>query len=175
MGALVDALVGGRRFAGRPRWLTETELRLERYQKPHAVDWATGAALLIRADVERAIGDWDESYFLYSEETDYCRRIRDHGYRVWFEPKAVVQHSGAGSGTSPALSSLMAVNRVRYVERHHRRPYAATYRGVVALGEALRARDPVHRRTLGILLRRNRWRELPHATVGTAQPPTADG
>ena len=160
-----DALVGGRRFAGRPKWLTETELRVEEYQTPHAVDWATGAALLISADVERAIGDWDESYFLYSEETDYCRRVRDHGYRVWFEPTAVVQHSGAGSGTSPALSSLMAVNGVRYVERHHRRLFAATYRGVAALREALRARDPVHRRTLGTLLRRDSWRELPRATV----------
>jgi GT2 family glycosyltransferase len=175
LGALGDALVGGRRFAGRPRWLTETELRLERYQKAHAIDWATGAALLIRADVERAIGDWDESYFLYSEETDYCRRIRDHGHRVWFEPKAVVQHSGAGSGTSPTLTSLMAVNRVRYVERHHRRPYAATYRGVVALCEALRARDAVHRRTLWMLLGRDRWRELPRATVVTEKPRMPDG
>ena len=175
LGALVDALVGGRRFAGRPRLLSDTELRLERYQKPHAVDWATGATLLIRAEVEQAIGDWDESYFLYSEETDYCRRIRARGYRVWFEPKAVVQHSGAGSGTSPALSSLMAVNRVRYVERHHRRLYAATYRVVAVLREALRARDPVHRRTLGMLLRRDRWRELPRATVVTAEPRPADG
>jgi GT2 family glycosyltransferase len=164
LGALGDALVGGRRFAGRPGWLTETELRCERYRQPHAVDWATGAALLIRADVERVIGDWDESYFLYSEETDYFRRIRDHGYLVWFEPKAIVQHSGAGSGASPRLRSLMVVNRVRYVERHHSRPYAATYRGVVALCEALRARDDVHRQSLSILLQRHRWRQLPRAT-----------
>ena len=170
LGALGDAVMGGRRFAGRPSWLTETELRLERYRMPHAVDWATGAALLIRADVERTIGDWDESYFLYSEETDYCRRIRHHGYRVWFEPKALVQHSGAGSGTSSALSTLMAVNKVRYVERHHRRPYAAAYRAVVALHEARRARDPAHRRTLGVLLRRDRWHELPRATVVMAEP-----
>jgi GT2 family glycosyltransferase len=174
LGALVDALIGGRRVSGRPRWLTETELQRDRYQTAHAVEWATGAAMLIRADVEQAVGDWDESYFLYSEETDYCRRIRDSGHHVWFEPKAVVEHKGAGSGTSSAQSRLMAVNRVRYVERHHGRLYAATYRWVAALSEALRARDPVHRQTLSTLLRRDRWRELPSATVATPQPHAAD-
>jgi GT2 family glycosyltransferase len=175
LGALGDALVGGRRLTGRPKWLTETELRCERYQQPHAVAWATGAAMLIRAEVERAVGNWDESFFLYSEETDYCRRIRDRGYLVWFEPKAIVQHSGAGSGTSPTLTSLMVVNRVRYVERHHGRLYAATYRGIVALCEALRARGAVHRRSLSMLLRRNRWRQLSCATGVTEELRPAGG
>lgn len=161
LGALGDALVGGRRFARRPKWLTETELRRETYTNPHTVDWATGAAIMIRPDVGIAVGDWDERYFLYSEETDYCRRIRDRGYQVWFEPAARVQHSGGGSGSSSALASLMAVNKVRYIERHRRKPYAVAYRGVIALGEALRARDPAHRQTFAVLLRRSRWRRLP--------------
>jgi len=175
LGALGDALVGGRRLSGRPRVLTETELQRDRYRTAHAVDWATGAAMLIRADVEQTVGDWDETYFLYSEETDYCRRIRDIGYGVWFEPQAVVEHKGGGSGTSPAQTSLMAVNRVRYVERHHGRPYSLTYRWVAALGAALRARDPVQRQTLWMLLRRRRWSELPRATVTPTEPQGAGG
>ncbi|WP_049744739.1 glycosyltransferase family 2 protein [Mycolicibacterium goodii] len=173
-GALVDALVGGRRFPGRPMWLSETNLRLRRYRTGHAVDWATGAAILVRADVDREVGEWDESYFLYSEETDYCHRIRDRGYRVWFQPEAVIHHIGGGSGRSPSLATLQAVNRVRYVERYRSRPYAAAYRGIAALAEALRARDRDHRRTLWTLLRRDRWSALPHATVAVGAAAPAD-
>ena len=41
------------------------------------MDWATGAALLVPAAVAREVGEWNEEFFLYSEETDYFRRIRD--------------------------------------------------------------------------------------------------
>lgn len=173
-GALVDALVGGRRFPGRPMRLGETNLRLRRYRTPHAVDWATGAAILVRVDVDQEVGAWDETYFLYSEETDYCRRIRDRGYRVWFEPQAVVHHIGGGSGRSPALATLQAVNRVRYVERYRNRPYAVAYRAIATLAEALRAYDRDHRCTLWTLMRRNHWSELPHATVTAGNTTSAD-
>ena len=164
LGAAGDALLGGRRFASRPYWLTETNLRESSYKTPHAVDWATGAAMMIRPEVDQAVGDWSEEYFLYSEETDYCRRIRDLGYQIWFEPSAIVQHTGAGSGTSPALQSLLRVNRVRYVSKHRPRPYAAVYRAIAVFSELIRARDPVHRDNLRFLLSRRRWRDLPHAT-----------
>jgi hypothetical protein len=61
------------------------------------------------------------------------------------------------------------VNRVRYVERHHGRPYAALFRAVVVLAEALRSYDAVHLRTLAVILNRKRWQELPQAT----KPPLA--
>ena len=41
------------------------------------MDWATGAALLVPATVAHEVGEWNEEFFLYSEETDYFRRIRD--------------------------------------------------------------------------------------------------
>jgi hypothetical protein len=87
----------------------------------------------------------------------------------------VIHHIGGGSGRSPALASLQAVNRVRYGERYRPRPYAATYRAIAALAEALRAYDPDHRRTLWILLRRDRWRELPRATVTARKNPAVAG
>lgn len=130
------------------------------YFEAHDVDWATGAALLIAAAVVREVGEWNEEFFLYSEETDYFRRIRESGRRVRFEPSAVVKHVGRGSGTSPGLATLMAVNRVRYVERHHGRAYSVLFRAVVALAEGLRSYDATHRRTLAFILNRRRWQEL---------------
>jgi GT2 family glycosyltransferase len=161
--AIGDAFLGGR-LRARPCFLSEIDYRPEHYRDAHDVDWATGAALLVCAAVLREVGNWTEEFFLYSEETDYFRRIRDCGHRIRFEPSAVVKHRRGGSGSSPALITLMAVNRIRYVERHHGRVYSVLFRAVVALAAALRSYDAVHRRALGMILNRQRWPELPHAT-----------
>ncbi|MGY4649576.1 GT2 family glycosyltransferase [Mycobacterium sp. URHB0021] len=158
--AIGDALLGGK-ARWRPGFLSQTDTRLKSYAQVHDVDWATGAAVLIPAATAREVGAWNEEFFLYSEEIDYFRRIRESGRVVRFEPLAVVEHRGQGSGASPALAVLMAVNRVRYVERHHGRAYSVLFRAVAALAEGLRFRDAVHRRTLTFILDRSRWDELP--------------
>lgn len=161
--AIGDAFFGSRLWRRRPAWLSELDYRPSSYEIAHDVDWATGAAVLIPTAVASTVGEWNEKFFLYSEETDYFRRIRQGGRRIRFEPSAVVRHRGGGSGISPALATLMAVNRVRYVETHHGRVYSALFRAVVALAEALRCYDAGHRRTLAVILNRRRWRELPRA------------
>jgi GT2 family glycosyltransferase len=166
--AIGDALLGSK-VRKRPSFSSEIDARPGSYLVAHDVDWATGAALLIRAAVARKVGDWNEEFFLYSEETDYFRRMRESGGRIRFEPSAVVKHRRGGSGTSPSLATLMAVNRIRYVQRHHGRPYTALFRAVVVLAEALRCYNAAHRRTLAFVVNRERWRELPQAT----KPPVA--
>lgn len=174
--SLGDALMG-RRVSRRPAWASEIDYDDEAYAYPHPVDWATGAAVLVRANVAQRLGPWDERFFLYSEETEYFRRARDAGARVWFEPAARMIHRRGGSGAFPELTALMAVNRQRYVELHHGRGYALAFRGTVLLSELLRARDTGHRLAAATLLRRSRWARLPSATrpapVGTACSPGA--
>jgi GT2 family glycosyltransferase len=81
------------------------------------VDWATGAVMLVsRACLDR-VGPWDESYFLYSEETDFCLRARDAGYRVVYEPAARAAHVGGGSGRSHHTHAMQALNQVRLYRR----------------------------------------------------------
>jgi exopolysaccharide biosynthesis WecB/TagA/CpsF family protein len=161
--AVGDALLGSK-IRARPSFSSEFDFRRKSYLEAHDVDWATGAALLVPSTVAREVGNWNEEFFLYSEEIDYFRRIRSSGRRIRFEPSAVVKHRGGGSGRSHALATLKAVNRVRYIERYHARAYSALFRGVVALAEALRSYDPVHRRTLAVILNHQRWQELPQAT-----------
>ena len=48
-----------------------------------------------------AVGPWDESFLLYSEETEYMLRAADQGWSTWYEPAAVVEHHGGESGTRP--------------------------------------------------------------------------
>jgi GT2 family glycosyltransferase len=161
--ALGDALLGGK-VSGRPHWSSETVDDPAAYRDAHPVDWATGAALLVRRDVADAVGPWDPRFFLYSEETDYLRRVRDLGHRVWFEPAAVVRHDQGGSGFSPRLATLMTVNRVRYVRKHHGAAYSVAFHCAVIAHEALRAYDADHRASLHTLLDPPSWRRLPRAT-----------
>ena len=152
--AVGDGLLGNR-LSGRPGWLSEIVREESAYDSRHSVDWATGAALLISAACDRSVGQWDERFFLYSEETDYAARARAAGFRVEYLPTAIARHRGGGSGQSHALTALMAVNRVRYREKLGN--HARAYRAAVALAEAMRSRDPGHRRALQTVLRRSRW------------------
>ncbi len=159
--AFGDAVLGP---LPRPAWLTEWVRAASAYECAHAVAWATGAALLVSADAAAEVGEWDERFFLYSEETDYCRRMREAGYRVQFTPDAVVRHRLGGSGSSAQLDALLAVNRVRYMRKHAPRR-AGLYRAAMTLGAALRApRSASHRTCLTYLRDERRWDELPGAT-----------
>jgi exopolysaccharide biosynthesis WecB/TagA/CpsF family protein len=160
--ALGDALVGCR-FPDRPGWLAGTDYNPESYAHPHTVHWATGAALMVRRSLADSLA-WDESYFLYSEEVDYFRGLRTMGETVWYEPAAVMTHAGAGSGTSPELNALLAVNRVRYFRKYHSAPHAAVFHGAVVLSELLRCWKPDRRGVLRTVLDENSWSALPGAT-----------
>lgn len=165
LGALGDALFGNR-LAGRPGRLSETVLTPSAYDRPHPIDWATGAALLIDRSTAELVGEWDETFFLYSEETDFFRRVRQLGRAAWYEPTAVVRHHQGGSGTSLELEKLLVVNRIRYARKHHGRVYAGAYRCMVALREILRCYNASHRAILAAVLLQRRWSALPGPSRG---------
>jgi len=167
--ALGDAALGSK-LPGRPGWLSEMDFDAESYAHPHKVEWATGAALLIRADVAERVGEWDESYFLYSEETDYLHRVRELKAAIWFEPLSVMMHCRGGSGSSPALDALMAANRIRYARKFHSGSYARAFRAAVVLSALLRAPLAGHKGILGLVSRESRWPDLPHAVAYPTSP-----
>jgi N-acetylglucosaminyl-diphospho-decaprenol L-rhamnosyltransferase len=161
MRALGEALFGGH-MARRPSWLSETIRDRLAYEHPQDVAWAGGAALLISAACDDAVGDWDDGrFFLYSEETDFAVRARRRGFRVHYVPTARARHEDGGSGRSAALGALLAVNRVRYYEKYHREPAISLFRGIVILHHLLRSADPYQRAALKALVRRSRWSDLP--------------
>ena len=65
-------------------------------------DWICGASMLVRAAVLSAVGGFDENYFLYFEETDFCYRARQAGFATWYVPESRVMHLG---GQSTAVTS----------------------------------------------------------------------
>ncbi|MET9018387.1 WecB/TagA/CpsF family glycosyltransferase [Actinopolymorpha sp. NPDC004070] len=147
----------GERLRGRSGLFSEIELDPRRYRQPHAIDWGTGAAMLVDADLAWRVGSWDESYFLYSEEVDFLRRVRELGAEVWFEPDATMQHRRGGSGASDRLEALLAVNKVRYYEAWHGAAPATAFRATLVLASLLRLSQSRHRTSLRYLLDRSSW------------------
>lgn len=97
------------------------------YSQPKDVDWAVGAVLLVSWECHQALGGWDESFFLYSEETDFCLRARDMGFATRFCPSATATHIGGASGQSAATHAMEATNRVRLYRRRHGRLASTAY------------------------------------------------
>lgn len=72
------------------------------------VDWLVGAALLIRREALEGIGGFDERFFMYSEELDLARRIRERGWRLVYHPAAeVVHHEGKSSEQNLARRAML--------------------------------------------------------------------
>jgi GT2 family glycosyltransferase len=89
--------------------------------KPGAVDWLMGAALLLRRAALDDVGLFDEGFFLYSEETDLCLRLRRSGWRACYFPEVtVVHHESQFSAGIPARRiNEMWRSRHRYWRKHH--------------------------------------------------------
>ena len=74
------------------RRATERYLRLPSLEEPSPVGWLLGAAMLIRRRAYEEVGGWDERFFLYLEDTDFCRRLASAGWESWYLPTVALRH-----------------------------------------------------------------------------------
>jgi hypothetical protein len=81
----------------RGRIFSTVEPDLGQYDDARHVDWASGAALMVRTACFKAVGGLDETFFAHMEEIDLCWRMRLRGWKVAVEPRAVVYHLGGGT------------------------------------------------------------------------------
>ncbi len=106
------------RIFPKAEWSDEVVRDQERYSEPRTVEWVSGACFLIKRSLLERLGGLDEEFFLYCEDIDLCKRIREAGFNVVFEPAATVVHVGGKSGSRPALLPVLAESRIRYVQKH---------------------------------------------------------
>lgn len=92
------------------------------------VDWVSGAAMMIRAEVFRAIGGFDESYFLYFEETDFCFRAAQAGFATWYFPRSRIMHI-MGQSTDVVIETWSRPKRLPGYWFESRRRYLAASLG----------------------------------------------
>jgi len=130
--------VGGLSFTGWPAFAERIE-EPAAYEAEHEVDWAVGAILLVDASCYRRLGGMDETYFLYSEESDFSLRAKDAGWATVYTPDAGAMHVGGGSGESARTHTMKQVNRIRLYRRRTGTVRAAIYFVLTVLNELRRA------------------------------------
>lgn len=87
---------------------------------PIDVDWVSGVCMLIRREAFEAVGGFDERFFLYWEDADLCRRLKQAGWRIAYHPGCRVVHLGGRSSRHRAVPATLAFHRsvYRYFIKH---------------------------------------------------------
>ena len=123
---------------------------------PREVGWAQSSAMLIRRTAAAEVGYLDPAFFVYSDETDFEKRLRDAGWRILLVPAArTIHHEQLSTDLEAAGRRIVEFhrNRDRYMRKHHSRPAAAAVRVLTAWAYLVRA----------LASRRDRARHLLHA------------
>jgi hypothetical protein len=89
------------------------------------VDWLAGASMMIRRRVFEDVGPFDDEFFLYYEETDFCRRALRRGWTTWYVPESRVMHIGSVSTGMKNVAKRMPdywfASRAHYFRKNHGR------------------------------------------------------
>ena len=110
-------------------------------------DWLPGCFYLVRREVLDQVGLFDPRYFLYYEEVDHCKRVKEAGWKVVFYPHTTVVHIGGESSRSVAeleaqsrqISTYQIESELLYFRKHHGLPGLALHMSLVSLGDLLLA------------------------------------
>jgi GT2 family glycosyltransferase len=125
-------------------------------QLPGQIAWILGASMIIRRELYERLGGFDPAFFLYSEETDFCLRLRELGYEIGYLTEAAVSHIGGASEDpgDPYPVSARKLKGLLLFRQKHYPPADCAF---------LAARD----------LRRARWRMFWNGLLARVQPPNS--
>jgi len=106
------------------------------------VDVVSGMFMLVPRPVFEAVGPMDEAFFVYSEEADWCHRIRDAGWRCVFAPVARILHLEGGSKSTVQIRTRMYIqmqkSKTIYARKHYGRIGELSVRAVFVAGALMR-------------------------------------
>lgn len=170
--ALGDAL-SAERLPRRPHWLGERELNPASYEREFVCDWTSGSFMLARREAIESAGYLDERFFMYSDETDFCRRIKTAGWEIRHLPSMTILHHEGKAGVKPSIEALGATSRIKYARKFFSPAHRAVYFGAVMLklllrsayagrGETGRLKRAANRRSIVTLLGRA---PVPYAAI----------
>ena len=166
--ALCEVL-GSERWPVRGTFLGERELDLSLYDEERACDWTSGSFFCVRREALESAGFLDERFFIYSEETDLCLRIKQAGWEVRHLPTMTIVHHAEKAGVRPKLAAQDAFTRRQYARKHFSPAHRALYFAALELRYATRwvaaafVREGGNRRSAA-------WRAM-KALLGLEAPP----
>ncbi len=103
---------------------------------PFPIDHPLGACMLARADTIEEVGVLDERYFMYSEEIEWCWRIRQAGWAIWQVPYAHVTHVGGAATQHYRYKMFVALHESRYLffRQHYGKMFVRMHRIITQAG-----------------------------------------
>lgn len=116
--------------------LGERELDRRQYDRETACDWTSGSFMIARWAALEGAGWFDERFFLFSEETDLCWRLKQAGWGVMHLPCVTIRHHEHDRRANSQMEAQAAYARMQFARKHFRR--VADYRWALALRYAIR-------------------------------------
>jgi hypothetical protein len=97
------------------------------------VDWMLGACMMMRRDTLDEIGGLDETFFMYSEEVDWCWRTKQAGWAVYYLPEATVLHWGGQSSSKVPIKrrALVYKSKLLFLDKHYGAMTASLFKGAL--------------------------------------------
>ena len=114
--------------------------RAQMLDEPVATDWLLGACLMVRRQVVEQVGGLDEQFFMYSEEIDWCRRIKEHGWQIYYVPQAQIVHywRGSSSQNRDRMKVELYKSKFLYFRKHNGRMAETVLRATVLITSLLK-------------------------------------
>ena len=110
------------KFTRVPKIFKRSEINTKHYYgKEQIVDWVSGAALFTKTDIWNRLNGMDKNYFMYVEDVDYCRRVRELGFDIVYSPDAEIIHLERSGKKTLSLSALnhTANSYIIYIKKHY--------------------------------------------------------
>jgi GT2 family glycosyltransferase len=165
--------LGSERFPVRATWLGERDLDLDRYEREFQCDWTSGSFMIARREALASAGLFDERFFLFSDETDLCLRIKRAGWEVWHLPQMTILHHAMKAGANPRLAAQDAFSRKLYSRKHFSPVHRWLYVAALLLGAIVRGVAASRDATQGGP-RRVAERAAATTLLGLGRPPYGD-
>ncbi len=120
-------------------------------QTAQPVEWLVGAALMLRREVWETVGSFDETFFMYFEETDWCHRVAQTGWQLHYVPQAQVTHYEGQSSGQVVVHQIINFNhsKIRYTEKYFGRMWANLLRFFLCLTFIIQWSEEGLKRSLG--------------------------
>ena len=154
------------------RGVQECERDLSTYERERSADWLVGAFLVVRREALDDVGPLDDRFFLYSEEKDWCYRLRQAGWDVRHMPvMRIIHHTGRHARAD--LAAQLSYAKLLFAQKHFSRSTVLAMRAALGLRHAIRLALLA---PAALLLPRLRPRSVAErsalaVTLGVAPPP----
>lgn len=138
--ASISYFMGLERLFPSQKWASEYHQLYKGFDTIHEVDACSGAAMMVRTLAIKKVGLLDERFFMYAEDLDWCKRFRDAGFEIVFNPEVEVIHHKYKSGisslsrqTATKTKSLFYDTMLQYYDKHYQNRYPFWVRPLIQL------------------------------------------